>query len=158
MTINNHLNIMKNKTLFLMMITAGLITTGCGKKQTASEKLDEVKEKTAEVTQDVMDYTYTEKEEFVKKERIVLAELNRDLDELTAQVEKSSDAVKAEAQPRIETLREQTARLNKQLDDASNTVESNWEKFKGDVRNARDASKEEFDDARQWLSDKISPR
>lgn len=149
---------MKNKTRFLMMISAAIVTTSCEKKQTASEQLDEVKEKAEDVTQDIMDYTFAEKEEFVKKERILLAELNRDLDKLAAQVEESSEAVKAEAQPRIETLREKATKLNKQLDDATNTMESNWEKFKTEVKKARDASKEEFDNARQWLSEKIAPK
>jgi predicted nucleic acid-binding Zn-ribbon protein len=103
------------------------------------------------------DCTFAEKDEFVKKERALLTELNRDLDELAARVEKSAAAVKTEAQPRIETLRGQTARLNKQLDEATNATESSWEKLKVEVRETQAASKEEFDKARQWLSEKIAP-
>jgi DNA anti-recombination protein RmuC len=157
MTTTNHLNKMKNKTPFLMLTAAVLIATGCDKKRTTSEKLDNVEAKTAEVAQDIKDYTFAERDEFVRKERAVLADINRDLDELAARVEESTAAVKAEAQPRIEALRERTARLNKQLDDASNTTESGWEKFKAEVREAQAKSKEEFNKARQWLSDKIAP-
>ena len=148
---------MKHTTRSLMLIAAAVIATGCDKKQTASEQLDKVQTKTAEVAQNIKDYSYAEKDEFVKTERTQLTALNRDLDELAARVEKSTAAVKAEAQPRIETLRGQTARLNKHLDEASNATESSWAKFKDEVRKTHTESKEEFNKARQWLSDKIAP-
>lgn len=140
-----------------MLTAAAVIATGCDKKQTTSQQLDGVQAKTAEVAQNIKNYTFSQKEEFVRTERTQLTELNRDLDELAARVEKASAAVKAEAQPRIDALRSQTARLNKQLDDAANTTESSWEKFKVEVQKTHTESKEEFNKARQWLSDKIAP-
>ena len=148
---------MKKQALSLILISAAVIATGCDKKRTASEQLDRVQEKTADVAQDMRDYTYGQKDEFLAKMRSQLAGLNRELDELAAKVEKSSSTVRAEAQPRIDALRNQTARLNKQLDDASNATESSWDKFKIDVRRTHDASEEEFRRARQWLSEKIAP-
>jgi uncharacterized protein YpmS len=157
MTTTNHINHMKNKALFLFLISAGIIAAGCEKKRTTSEQLDRVQMKTAEVAQDMRDYTFAEKDAFVAKMRAELAELNRDLDELAAKVEKSSAAVKSDAQTRIAGLRVHTARLNKQLDEATNATVSNWDKFKADVRRTSDASQEEFKQARQWLSEKIAP-
>jgi paraquat-inducible protein B len=157
MTTTNHINHMKNKALFLFLITAGILAVGCEKKRTTSEQLDRVQTKTAEVAQNMRDFTFAEKDEFVAKMRAELAELNRNLDELAAKVEKSSTAVKSDAQARIAGLREHTARLNKQLDEATNATVSNWDKFKADVRKTSDASKQEFKEARQWLSDKIAP-
>lgn len=157
MTTTNHINNMKNKALFLFLVSAGVFAAGCEKKHTTSEQLDRVQTKTAEVAQDMRDYTFAEKDEFVAKMRAQLAELNRELDELAAKVEKSSAAVKSDAQGRIAGLREHTARLNKQLDEATNATVSNWDKFKADVRKTSDASKQEFKEARQWLSDKIAP-
>jgi outer membrane murein-binding lipoprotein Lpp len=148
---------MKHTTRFLMLLAAAVIATGCDKKQTTSQQLDGVQTKAAEVAQNIKDYTFSEKEEFVRSERKLLTELNRDLDELAAKVDKASAEVKAEAQPRIETLRGQTARLNKQLDDAASATESSWEKFKVEVRKTHTESKVEFDKARQWLSDKVAP-
>lgn len=153
----NHLNYMKHKTPFIMLVSACVIAVGCNKKQTTSQQLDGVQTETAEVAENIKDYTYSQKDEFIKTERTQLAALNRDLDELAVKVEQSSAAVKAEAQPRIETLRGQTARLNKQLDDATNATESGWDKFKAEVRKTHAESKQEFSKARQWLSDKIAP-
>ena len=157
MTTTNHINHMKNKVRFLFLISAGIIAAGCEKKRTTSEQLDRVQTKTAEVAQDMRDFTFAEKDEFVAKMRSELAELNRNLDELAAKVEKSSTAVKSDAQARIARLREHTARLNKQLDEATNATVSDWDKFKADVRKTGDASRQEFKEARQWLSDKIAP-
>ena len=148
---------MKNKTLFLILVSATVIATGCDKKRTASEQLDRVQDKTADVAQDMRDYTYGQKDDFIAIMRSQLADLNRELDELAAKVEKSPATVRAEAQPRIDALREQTARLNRKLDDATNATESSWDKFKADVRRTHDASEEDFRRARQWLSEKIAP-
>jgi ElaB/YqjD/DUF883 family membrane-anchored ribosome-binding protein len=86
-----------------------------------------------------------------------LAALNRDLDQLSAKVEKSSDAVKAEAKPKLQALRDQTAHLNKQLDEVKNATESTWDSVKGGFKKAYESSKEGFQQARQWVSEKIAP-
>ena len=140
-----------------MILSAAVLATGCDRKQTTRQQLDGAQAKAAEVAQNIQECTFLQKDEFVKQERAHLADLNRDLDELAVSVAKASDSVKADAQPRIDALRAQTARLNRQLDAASGATESGWEKFKVDVRETRDASKVEFDKARQWLSEKIAP-
>ena len=157
MTPTNHINHMKNKALFLAVISAAIIAAGCDKKTTTSQQLDKAQQKTSEAAQDMRDYSYAQKAEFVTTMRTQLNELNRELDELAAKIGKSSDAVKADAQPRVDALRAHAARLNKQLDEASNATESSWDAFKADVKQTYDASKQDFKQARQWLSDKIEP-
>jgi small-conductance mechanosensitive channel len=152
-----YINTMKKKTHILLLLCTAAITVGCDKNRTASEQLDRVQEKTADVAQDMKDFTFAQKEEFVTKMRAELAALNSELDELAAKVERSSSAVKADAQPRIDVLRERTAQLNQQLDEATNATESNWNKFKADIRATSDRAKEEFKQARLWLSEKIAP-
>jgi ElaB/YqjD/DUF883 family membrane-anchored ribosome-binding protein len=83
--------------------------------------------------------------------------LNKDLDELSAKIDSSSDAVKAEAKPKLQALRDQAAQLNKQLDDAKNATESTWDSVKAGFTKAYDATKNGFNEARQWVSDKIAP-
>ena len=65
--------------------------------------------------------------------------------------------MKAEAKPKLETLREQTARLNKQLDEAKNATESTWDSVKTTSKKAFNDLKDGFQKARQWVSDKIAP-
>jgi ElaB/YqjD/DUF883 family membrane-anchored ribosome-binding protein len=103
------------------------------------------------------DYTFAQKAEFVKQMQIQLDNLNRDLDQLAAKIESSSDAVKAEAQPKLQALRDQAAQLNKQLDEARNATESTWDSVKAGFSKAYEATKDGFNQARQWVSDKIAP-
>jgi ElaB/YqjD/DUF883 family membrane-anchored ribosome-binding protein len=83
--------------------------------------------------------------------------LNKDLDQLSAKIDNSSDAVKAEAKPKLQALRDQVAQLNKQLDEARNATESTWDSVKSGFSKAYEATKDGFQQARQWVSDKVAP-
>ena len=74
-----------------------------------------------------------------------------------ARVEKSSDAAKAEAKPKLQALRDQTAKLTKQLDEAKNATESTWDSVKAGFKKGYGELKDGFQAARQWVSDKIAP-
>jgi chromosome segregation ATPase len=148
---------MKNKTLVLTFLSAAVFAVGCNKEQTTSEQLDQVKAETKQAAQDMKNYTFAQKAEFVAKMQSQLAELNTNLDQLDARIEKSSDAVKAEAKPKLQALRDQAAQLNKQLDEARNATESTWDSVKAGSEKAFDALKDGFNQTRQWVSDKIAP-
>jgi len=149
--------VMKNKTLLVTFLSIAAFTMGCDKAKNTAQQIDKVQEKTAEAAQDMKDYTFAQKAEFVEKMQGQLAELNRDLDQLAVKIEKSSDTIKAEAQPRLQGLREQAAQLNKQLDEVKNATESTWDSVKVTAKKAYEATKSGFNQARQWVSDKIAP-
>jgi methyl-accepting chemotaxis protein len=148
---------MKNKTLVVTFLSATAFAVGCNREQTTSQQLDKVQTETKQAAQNMKDYTYAQKAEFVEKMQGQLAELNRDLDQLTAKVESSSDSIKAEAKPKLKALRDQTDQLNKQLDEVKNATESTWDSVKVGFNKAYDSSKDGFNQARQWVSDKIAP-
>lgn len=148
---------MKSHTLLLSLLTAAIVAAGCEKDRTTAQQLDQVQADTKQAAQDMKDYAYAQKAEFVEKMQAELGALNRDLDQLSAKVENSSDAVKAEAKPKLQSLREQTAALNKQLDEVRNSSESTWESVKHSFRKAYDSTKDGLNQARQWVSDKIAP-
>jgi len=148
---------MKPHTLIITFLSAAAFAVGCKKEETASQQLDKVKIETKEAAQDMKDYTFAQKAEFTEKMKNQLAEINRELDQISAKIEKSSDSVKAEAKPKLQTLREQTARLNKQLDEASNATESTWNDVKTGFRKGYTELKDGFEQARQWVSEKIAP-
>ena len=97
---------MKDKTLILTCLALTAIAAGCDKPETTPRKLDQIQEKTAAAAQDMKDYAYAQKAEFTARMQTQLAEINRDLDELAAKIEKSSDEIKAEAQPKLQALRD----------------------------------------------------
>ena len=148
---------MKNKTLIITFLSIAAFAVGCEKQQTTSQQIEKVKVETKQAAPDMKDYTFAQKEEFVKTMQGQLDALNKDLDQLSAKVESSSDTVKAEAKPKLQALRDQAAQLNKQLDDAKNATESTWDSVKSGFQKAYDATKDGFNQARQWVSDKIVP-
>jgi DNA anti-recombination protein RmuC len=148
---------MKNKALVIAFLSIAAFAVGCNKEQTPSQQIEKVKTETKQAAQDMKDYTFAQKAEFVKQMQIQLDNLNRDLDQLAAKIESSSDAVKAEAQPKLQALRDQAAQLNKQLDEARNATESTWDSVKAGFQKAYEATKDGFNQARQWVSDKIAP-
>ena len=149
--------IMKPKIILLTFLSVSALTTGCNKEGTTAQQLDQLQAKTAEATQDLQDYTFAQKTEYTDKMRIQLAAINLELDQLAAKIEKSSDAAKAEAKPKLQALREKADQLKKQLDEAGNATESTWETVKAGSKKAYGELKEGFTQARQWMSEKIAP-
>jgi predicted nucleic acid-binding Zn-ribbon protein len=148
---------MKNKTWVITVLSIAAFAVGCDKQPTTSQQMDKVQTETKQAAVDMKDYTYAQKDEFVKTMQGQLDALNKDLDQLSAKIDSSSDAVKAEAKPKLQALRDQTAQLNKQLDDVKNATESTWDSVKAGFSKAYDATEDGFNQARQWVSDKIAP-
>jgi chromosome segregation ATPase len=148
---------MKNKTWVISVLSIAVVAVGCNKEQSTAQQMDKVQTETKQAAVDMKDYTYAQKDEFVKAMQDQLAALNKDLDTLSAKIDSSSDAVKAEAKPKLQALRDQAAQLNKQLDDAKNATESTWDSVKAGCQKAYDATKDGINSARQWVSNKIAP-
>jgi len=148
---------MKHKNLLLTLLAATAFVVGCDKEQTTSQQFDKVQTETKKAAEDMQDYTYAQKTAFVETMQTQLAALNRDLDQLAAKVEKSSDTAKAEAKPKLQALRDQADKLNQQLDKAKNATESTWNDVKAGTKKAYNELKDGFQQARQWVSDKIAP-
>jgi chromosome segregation ATPase len=148
---------MNNKTWVITLLSIAVVAVGCDKRQTTSQQIEKVKTETKQAAHDMKDYTFAQKAEFVAAMQVQLDALNKDLDQLAAKIDSSSDAIKAEAKPKLQALRDQAVQLNKQLDDAKNATESTWDSVKTGCSKAYEATKDGFNQARQWVSDKIAP-
>ncbi len=148
---------MKNNTLLITLLSAATFVIGCDKNPTTAQQIETIKTETKQAAQDMKDYTFAQKAEFVKAMQGQLDTLNQDLDKLSAKIESSSAAVKAEAKPKLEALREQATKLNQQLAEARNATESTWDSVKAACKKGYDATVDGFNQARQWVSDKIAP-
>jgi hypothetical protein len=146
-----------NKILIITVLAAAGFAVGCNKEQTTSQQLDNLQTQTKQAAQDMKDYTFAQKAEFVAVMQTQLAALNGELDQLAAKVEKSSDTVKAETKPKLQALRDQTAQLHKQFDQVKNASESTWDSVKSGFNTAYASSKDGFNQARQWVSEKVAP-
>ena len=148
---------MKIKPLVITFLLIIAFAVGCNKEQTASQQIEKVQIETKQAAQDMKDYTFAQKAEFVKQMQSQLTALDQDLDKLSAKIEKSNATVQAEAKPKLQALRDQAAQLNKQLDEVKNASESTWESVKAGSKKAYAALADGFQQARQWVSDKIAP-
>jgi cytochrome c556 len=148
---------MKHKTLVIALLSVAALAMGCKKEETTSQQLDKVKTETKEAAQEMKDYTFAQKPEFVAKMQTQLDTLNKDLDQLSAKIEKSSDVAKADAKPKLQALREQAAKLNKKLEEARSATESTWDDVKAGFEKGYNELKDGFQQSRQWVSDKIAP-
>jgi ABC-type transporter Mla subunit MlaD len=152
-----NLEIMKSISLMTVILFLLGLTIGCHKEPTASEQIDKARSETTAAAQDMKSYAFAQKSEFVKKMQAQLDALSKDLGQLSNKIESSSDAVKADAKPKLQALRDQTAELTKQLDNVRNATESTWDSVKATSEKAFDSVKEGFQQARQWASDKVAP-
>jgi len=148
---------MKNKSLFVAFLAVTTFSVACDKEKTADQQIETVKAETKAAAQDMKDYTYAQKAEFVTYMQAQLTTLDADLDTLSAKIDKSSDAVKADAKPKLQALRDQAATLKQQLVDAQNATETTWDSVKATSKKAYESLAKSFAEARQWASEKIAP-
>jgi len=153
--------IMKNLLLAVTFVAVTAFAAGCKPAEdtstTTAQQLDKAKTESKADAKALKDYAFAQKAEFVADMQGQLDALNKDLDQLSAKIDKSSDAVKADAKPKLQALRDESAKMNKQLDEARNATESTWDSVKDGSRKTWDAMKNDFQKARQWASDKIAP-
>jgi chromosome segregation ATPase len=157
---------MKNKLFLITFLISAALVASCkpapdkpavDTNATTPQQLDTAKAATKEAAQDMKDYAFAQKAEFVASMQAQLSELNRSLDELSAKIESSSDAVKADARPKLAALRDQSAKLNAQLAAVADATATTWDAVKADAQKSYAALKDGFAQARQWVSDKIAP-
>jgi cytochrome c556 len=156
----------KLQTLTPTLFAIAVLTAGCKPasdpaateaRDATTRQIDRVQQDTQASTRELSDYTYGQKAEFVTSMEAELAQLNEELDQLAAKIEKSSDAAKAEASPKLQALREQVAKLETHLEEAKNATESTWDNVKVAFKSGYAELKDGFNQARQWVSEKIAP-
>jgi small-conductance mechanosensitive channel len=150
---------MNHMKLTITFLAAAVFAVGCDQKSSTSQQIDKLQADTKEAAQELKekDYNFSQKAEFTEKMESHLAAINKSLDDLEAKIEKGSDAVKAEAKPKLKALRDQAGQLNKHLDEAKNATESTWDNVKAGTKKSYEALKDGFEQSRQWISEKIAP-
>jgi hypothetical protein len=150
----------KNTSLAITFLAITAFAVGCkpaDENSTPQQQLDKVKTETKADAQEMKNYAFAQKADFVAMMQGQLDALNKDIDTLSVKIENSSDAVKADAKPKLQALRDHAAQMNQQLAEAKNATESTWDSVKASSAKAYDGLKDDFQQARQWVSDKIAP-
>lgn len=148
---------MKHTAILVTLVSATLFGTGCNQDKPASKQMEAVQSEAKDAAQDMKDYSYAQKAEFVEFMQGRLTALDRDMDKLSVKIESASAAFKAEAKPKLQALREQRTALNTQLAGVKDASESTWSAVKAGTQKAYDSLKDGFQQARQWVSDQVAP-
>ncbi len=162
---------MKTNTLAITFLAATVFAVGCkpANERTPNDKpvtqgvdaaerhVDKVAKDTSAAAQEINEYGYAQRAEFADRMRAQLNDIKKEMDTLAARLENASEPSKTEGKAKLAALREKVASLDKQLDGIKDSTESNWSEVKGTFRKSYDDVKDGFQQARQWLSDKIAP-
>ena len=112
-------------------------------------------ENAKESIQSAMGYGYDQKDAFVASANADLDAIDQKIKKLSDKAATASDSVKADAQAKIQALRDQRAGLSQKLDAVKNATAADWDTVKADFKNAYDQVKTSCQDAWKWLTDKL---
>ena len=125
--------------------------------ETASVELKNAKTETNEAAQALKDYANAEKNEFVDNMKKGLVEIQVEIDRMSTEIDRSGSAAKADAEAKLDAMREKWAKAKKQLDQIEIATESNWNENVDGFNQSYSDLTVSFNTTRQWLSDKIEP-
>jgi len=132
-------------------------------KEATSNAYEDVKTDTTNAWADMKDslssasdYTYDKKDAYLNAATNDLARLDQHIQNLSDRAATASDSVKADAQTKLQELRDKRAALDQKLDDVKNSTEANWTDTKAAFQTSYDDVKSSVKSTWQWLKDKMS--
>ena len=156
---------MKNNTHTITILSTAFITTVALHAQytneestnghSASKYLKEASCKIHGAANDLIDYTFEEKNAFSTRMKDKLSEVNMSLDHLNAKIDHAGTATRNEAQPKLDALRTKADQLGKKVDEIKNATASTWDSVKMDSKNSYMELKGKIRRENKWLRDKL---
>ena len=162
---------MKFTTLLFGLTVLSFLSVGC--EPTGDRTSDPATETTRDQTtrtdgnrtdgavgagaRDTREYAYEERTQFGVSMEAELEEINRSIDQLATRIDRADAETKAAASTRLNELRNQADLLQEQIDGAKNASASTWDNVKATTRETHTNLKNNFEDARQWISNKLEP-
>ncbi len=150
--------------VFLLVGGVGMVCTAAEEKSatepkhlgTVAVKREKLKTETKEAGRAMQDYAYAEKTRFVNEMKRELGNIQKELDRLSAKVERSSGAVKVDAKAKLKVVQDQSFQAKRQLEQSENATESSWDDMKSGFYKSYGMLKNSLNQTRQWLSKKIA--
>lgn len=131
--------------------------TGAKHHGTATAQCDKAKTDTREAMQAVRDCAYAKKAELIDKRNNEPVAFQAEMDRLSAKVDRSRGAAKADAKIKLEAARGKWAQSQEQIARAEFAPAYTWADVKGGFEKSYVDIKDSFEMTRRWLSDKIEP-
>ena len=159
---------MKHTLTIISLLLGGGLALGCAQadakaapepapRDSVATTGAKAQEEMAEAAQAMQDHAYAQRAEFVVMMKEHLAQIQLELDRLSAKAYRSSGETQADAKNKLAAVREKWIAANQQLEQAESATESTWDDVKDGFNEAYAELKDDFDSTRQWLSDRIEP-
>lgn len=160
---------MKQRIRIIGFLVVGVLATSCNKPTdedskaqldrpgTAATQREKAMTATKEAAQSVQVYAYAERDEFIDAANRELSDIQAEMERLHRVIARSSGTARADAEAKLELVSDRWAAAKAQVDRAEAATEDGWEDVQIRYRTARSDLKSSFDDARQWLSERIEP-
>jgi peptidoglycan hydrolase CwlO-like protein len=148
---------MNRKLIVGASVGALLLCVGCNKSDHSTVKAETSvsTSKTDKGPSVDVDYSYSQKNEFVAKMKEQLADVNREIEKLSSKVASSSEDASKDAKARIERLKEKSKDLNVEIGHTESATEATWNDVKARSKKVYGDVKDSFRDAGDWVSEKI---
>ena len=134
------------KKALLLIVVLGICAGGFFYKKSSGRAQEAVQSHMA------FDYAYDKREVFNDDASSDLTEMDTNIQALSQKAAAASDAVKTNAQIKIQTLSAERAALGKKLDALKNAKESDWNDLKSDFQKSEDQMKASLKETWQWLA------
>jgi len=150
----------------VMLLFTGHLSVGCAPAEAEAEVVpspsaipaagpDDVETQTKERARAAQVFAYARKAEFIANMERELAAIQVESEKLAARADGFDAAKKADAELKIDAMREQWIRTREQLSLAESADEITWEDVRGGFEKSFGELKRSLDTTRRWLSDKI---
>ncbi len=153
---------MIDKYIFTVLI-ATILAAGCSPSadkdetisQTVSKQIDKTQDTAKDVAMDLKAYTFEKKADFMATMNKQQAGLEKQIQELSAKIDKSSEAVRTETKPKLAALREHSSQLSKQIGEIAKATPSTWDSIKAETEKVYISVKDAVVASGQWISEKV---
>lgn len=123
----------------------------------AEQKGAKAKGKIAEAAVADGEYTYFQRDEFVKYSKREIAKMKNELASLEIKAKQKTGLAQEEAQKKLDELKLSVEQLNEKVNKVKGARKSEWDELQTSFTNSMDNIKYSIRKSRQWLSEKIAP-
>lgn len=103
------------------------------------------------------DYTYFQRDEFLKYSKREIAKMKNELANLEIKAKQKTGLAQEEAQKKLDELKLSVEQLNEKVKKVKGARKSEWDELQTSFNNSMDNVKYSIRKSRQWLSEKIAP-
>lgn len=147
----------KRNGLLIVSLFVFLCGSGSFAEEKGAKARARAQAKIEEAAVAVGEYTYFQRDEFVKYSKRELAKMKNELALLEVKARQKTGPAKEEAEKKIDELKVSVEQLNEKVKKVKGARKSEWDELQSSFNHSMDNVKYSIRKSRQWLSEKIAP-